>query len=800
MKFDFKKTLKRSLTAALILIAVTIPVIIASIVLPFIANEYGYSSLGDLLEEFFGIEQGDDKTEEAPPVEYQITSFAVDRATGGISATVQVYGNCKLVVRLVEENAFFSSASPSADRYVDGYYAEQSFAIPKTDPVTEFIKEDVTLSFQSALPPEFVAEAVIINEAGEALSSFATDITHSRRYGEFLAVTPDDFEKDDSVLSFDSGAYDSFGVLADGVKVITAEELLAVEGKENENGFIDTYTLKRPSENVTVGDRIYATDGTDSILIKVCEITASGDLITVKAENADDGGFSLKDFYKFLRADMELYDPSADHVTLASKTEGEEEGESESFSKVYSLGNIPFTLESENDIKISGWFKDMTISLKAHYVWAPSVFGDDYFECELTGVAKTDVDVDIKAGIGSESTGVEDSFNLKNVKRFAKIPIPTPIVGLTLKAEISNLFSYSLAATVGVNDIPVTAYMGYHYNTVGGFRSLGSGVHTGISKSDNWLELSGEISLVFGPVVAIGVDFIAGLFTVEIGGAYGIALNAYCNRIAGSGLEHTCDFCVDGHIDFLYNVNVTAKMQLLPDFKLILKEVELVDEDVLDVYTFYISKESESPLKIGEGICPNWYKSIELSGWCDAYEYFICDMDYSNDYGDYRYQKEDRDGKHKHHPREAKILISNAITGEVYYNNVLYTTYGNENQKLADINYQTDIFFIPRSVRELRFTVDFICDAEECALYSGNDAYYGYDLSYPEREIRHTFEGILINESLYCRECNTFVRGSEHEKFIFKGDTPEEFWTINIDDNDWGDHCLWCSKYVDPNK
>jgi hypothetical protein len=163
MKFDFKKSLKRSLKAAIILIAVMIPVIIASIVLPFIASEYGYSSLGDLLEEFFGIEQGDDKTEEAPPVEYQITSFAVDSATGDISATVQVYGNCKLVVRLVEENAFFSSASPSADRYVDGYYAEQSLAIPKTDPVTEFIKEDVTLSFQSALPPEFVAEAVIIS-------------------------------------------------------------------------------------------------------------------------------------------------------------------------------------------------------------------------------------------------------------------------------------------------------------------------------------------------------------------------------------------------------------------------------------------------------------------------------------------------------------------------------------------------------------------------------------------------------------------------------------------------------------
>ena len=786
----------------------TSKIIIFAIVLTLIGGliVLGISVLPALFEDAFGVNggggdgdgdgEGPDE-DEAPPLEYQIESFALDKAAGRATVGVRAYGACRVIVRFATEESYFESTPLLGITYIDALSVTADIEIPKTEPKTEFVAEEITLDVTGELPLHFVAEAVLIDENGNELSARSVDVTNTERFDKFVNTKPEDFPEGSCVLSFDESGCDNFGVLADGVKSITAESISGVILEEDEDGFIDTYIIERPSETVAVGDRLYATDGTNEIILKVASVSYDGDIATVSAARAETDGFTITDFYKFIKADMELYDPSAkgEAVPLSATDEdGEDRGE---FSKSYSIGRLPFKLEFGDSLSADCCFENVVLGVKAYYVYAPSIFGDEYFECEMRAKASMRVNVDLTLSTGNDGYSAEGSFNLKDKEKFASIPIPTPIVGVNLKAEFSKLLSYSLAATVGINDVPLNVDIGFKYNSVGGFASVGNGVKIG-GEGGDWLELSGEISLTFGPVVSLGIEFISGLFTVEVSGAYGIQLKAHTTLVGGAW-DHRCAFCVDGHVDFLYTVNAAAKMGLFGIAKLTLKEVEIVDESVLDVYTFYISKKDEkSPLEIKEGTCPNWYKIIELDSYCDANEYFTCYENYVEDDGSYIFQEEYRDGVHKHYSNKAYIVITNPITGEVYYDNTLYTTYDKDSQGRPQYSTHphasTDSLSVPIGLKEIHFRIEFECNVVECARTTGVTG-GDFETTNPERIVKHVVEGTIINDSVYCRECNRYVRGPRHEEIIFITEKIDGFRTVHMDSDDWGQHDINCSKY-----
>ena len=749
----------------------TSKIIIFAIVLTLIGGliVLGISVLPALFEDAFGVNggggdgdgdgEGPDE-DEAPPLEYQIESFALDKAAGRATVGVRAYGACRVIVRFATEESYFESTPLLGITYIDALSVTADIEIPKTEPKTEFVAEEITLDVTGELPLHFVAEAVLIDENGNELSARSVDVTNTERFDKFVNTKPEDFPEGSCVLSFDESGCDNFGVLADGVKSITAESISGVILEEDEDGFIDTYIIERPSETVAVGDRLYATDGTNEIILKVASVSYDGDIATVSAARAETDGFTITDFYKFIKADMELYDPSAksEAVPLSATDEGGE------FSRSYTFKPVPFTIEMGDNVTFSGHLKNIKLNVRVSYSWAPDIFGEEYFECEVKADASLLTDMKIKAGVGSESTSYKKGYNLKNVKKFAKIPIPTPIVGLNLKVEFNSLLSWSVAATVGINDIPVSAKMGFAYNSVGGFRSLGNNLKIGVSESADWLTAEGEASLTCGPGVSVGIEFISGLISVELGYHEGISIEIRTDHLT---YDHRCDQCFKGGVNLIKNVNVVAKLQFTEKIRLVLKEHSLVDENVPNVLSFYLSKpDKNSSWIVGNGFCPNRYTYANVHAPCGGVENFVCNKHYIDQNGYLIDQNEERDGKHAHDTSYFKIVFSDHETGEVLFETE-NTIPDGKDVNMSDYRYDFDI---PVTVRYLHFEIIYTCRVYECEVT--RDFSYRY---YPEREVNHRIEGYVINDAYYCYEyCGFMHTGDEHNKVVIT-DGPSDY-------------------------
>jgi len=553
---------------------------------------------------------------------YSITDLEVDPATGNVAATVSAPENCALVVRFIEENTYFSSDYPANKSYINNGDTYASRVVPAGSDM-----ETITCTVNNSLPEYFVAEAILIDADGNPLCDPYTSIVNTQRYKQFKTKTVNDFDANDTVLSFErNNPTDNFGVLADDVKVLIADKVVF----DYDNG---TYYIENPSESIAVNDKIFIRDTQGAYLFKVGTITETGNGIIITPVKADDeeNGFELKDFYKFMKVDMDYNGdlvPTDENeqqagtdssVYAVSGSEGEvlcsdsmmlmslDVVDVDTSAETPQLSINPVTFETTHfkaTAKVSG-------KLSANLVmeWDLILFGEDYFRCDFTYSTDLKANASVTGKWGTENNE-ELKKQLKNLKeerelQLGKVKIPFSVTGLSAFADIRLLIEWKLTAGIEVSgNIKTTS--GFKYNTRDGYQKVDK-------KQSTWsVQAKGHAEVSFGPKPSVGIDFLNGVVSVNLECFMGakIEADAITPVAQGGDVIHACYLCVDGNLKFVLKVDAKLKYKVTNHLKGTPIDLNLVKLEK-PVFDFYVSLHNASDsmfggrIQCGTGSCPN---------------------------------------------------------------------------------------------------------------------------------------------------------------------------------------------------
>lgn len=746
------------------------------------------------------VEEPDDTTHEWKELTYQVSEFNVDVASGLASVKVEASENCHLKIRLVDEEGYFSEPEREL-RYLDGPIGDAEILLSEDADNVDGIDYmsvqtmAVEVALEGTFPRYFVAEAQLINERGEPLSDPIYNIKSSKRYEQFLAITPRDFSESDTIVNFDanstlgsnSQSIENFGVLADCVKVITAESVS--HPKYWDTSFEENiYEIVSPSAEIKRGDYVYVTDGVCAEVFCVWNAwydeESENTLFVFPQINHTTSAtakYDLMHFYKFIRSDMSFVRQETDEEEL----------------KPVSYMEIPINEKKKlKDIHIKGLEYDdgavtadadlvnIEVGAKGYLIYAPQLFGDDYLECEIRSSIRLNLSAELSASAGIDSA--KDSKLKINFPRNLPIKIPTPLAGLLLTAEFNLGAAGEMTGKLTVDDVPLYGKFGFRYTTTEGFKSLErSGGIVGDADGKNYVTCEGKASVSFGPTVTFGVEYIHGLLSFKADVSAGLEIRGATD---GEGnydknknfLIHKCDLCVDGTVNLYYRITVAfgskvgivARM-LKGDFKLE-KESKLnkvgwyplqmtVLSVNIDLCDFYISLiNGEGGPKFGMGDCQNYVLNLPISQVCTTYEELTCQATYSDidpelqlkqeeaGYHDnyhsssrvWKQTEEEYDGRHDHRIKSFTVTVTDNETGKVLFTREVTPEYDPDGNPIV----KEDIFAeIPLSCQSFRVKAECECKVRECKMTLWYPDYpvgsqESQDHFYPIRTVEHTVE------------------------------------------------------------
>lgn len=531
---------------------------------------------------------------------YSITDLEIDRFSNTATATISAPENCAVVIRFIDEEIYFNENYPANKQYLyDGTLFGSHVVTAGTD------MEPVVSVINGQLPQYFVAEAILIGSDGMPLCDPYTNIDNTYTHEQFEAKTVNDFVGE-NVLNFDDDVTDNFGVLADDVRMLTADYVEEWYDPDSELLIPDIiYYITNPSDVINVGDKIYISDSTADYLFKVASVaTDENGIVTVIPADAEDEqyGFDLEEFYTFLKVHMYPEEPSTEPQYVLYNTYSIFDGYNESTEgslkrhfpinfeeKYFTVGfdfgfDINFTLEIE--LEVMKFYFKCNFELERDFV----VSG------EIGLKAGTENNEELKELLKKES--VE-----KDVK-LGKFKVPVSVTGFDAFADNKFNINWKLDGKFNC-EAHFKSTNGFKFNTKDGYQK--------IDKKENSFDvgLEGELEIKIGPRPSIGIEFLNGVVSVELETFVGADIDVVVSvPLAQAGLEvHACHLCGEGEVNILGEVHVKLKYKIWKfkgtpiDGQLVKYEHKLFD--------FYISLSNEPDsmfgghIKIGRGSCPN---------------------------------------------------------------------------------------------------------------------------------------------------------------------------------------------------
>jgi len=500
---------------------------------------------------------------------YSITGLEINKDDNTATAVISAPENCAVLVRFIDEEVYFSDNYPENKEYINDGNTYASHVV-----AAGTYTEEVTAAINNEIPEYFVAEAVLLDAEGNILCNPYSDINNTKRYEEFENKTVYDFEDDDVVLNYDSQLNDNFGVLANDVKILTADEI--VYDEENE-----VYTIKNSSEAIEADDKIFISDNNGDYIFKVktADIQDNTVIVTVTKADDEETGFELADFYKYIKVDK-TYDGEVDEdgevrkiedeapLYLSTPSEESEQDEAPLSGKVIksihenqqaevSMALNPISFETER-FKATGKVTGK-ISGNVNIQYDIVLFGKDYLKFDYTYSMDAGAEAEVVAKIldsdKSDKDKKEEKENVEKELELGEIKIPIGVTGLDVAVKMDALVSWELTAGVKFTG-SIKTEQGFKYNTKDGAQKVES------SESSWTLDARGEIEVKFGPEPKLKLEFLGGVLNAGLecflgvkGEATAVILNPDLEYSSDS--IHACNLCVDGKVSAVVSVNVT---------------------------------------------------------------------------------------------------------------------------------------------------------------------------------------------------------------------------------------------------
>jgi hypothetical protein len=543
---------------------------------------------------------------------YSVTD--VLSAGNSIMVETTATGNAILDVRVLSDVTGISTSWESGNLLSSG----QTYL----DEAVE--KEFIAVEVSSALPEYFVVVATLREENGNELCDPYIFIENTKAYESYESKTVEDFDNE-RVINLDDDDTNNFMVVSEGIPYIQAGA--------NGHDFLDAtqsdigiFVIANASETVAElvsGDRLVIAGEDNMIyLIKIIHISNENSNVTINATIDP----AIGEFVEYIKIDIDGvefgepimdmsdadegvillddddgYDLTIDHSDDAPFVDSlidipEEDAMSMAGAAIYATarapllrddidaggsasGSISLEIGFERDpVEISGKV-ELKGTVSAKLVYDIVLFGADYFECKVSAGIETEAQIKVELKReGETSSSVE--INLGTAY------LPTPIAGLTVKAEVSAPFKWELSA-----DLAATANAeietGVRFGTVG-FEPF-------LTKSLNAdLKVEGDASITYGPKIALGISFLNSLeakMTTEAGAEVkGTATLSHPNlTVTTEDSVHACTLCVDGNVDLLLKAGVNYKATLLDIDALTWEREHTFNEWRLPLAKFFVS-------------------------------------------------------------------------------------------------------------------------------------------------------------------------------------------------------------------
>ncbi len=523
-----------------------------------------------------------------------ITDLIIDKSDKKASATVSAPADCTFLVRFVDEEIYFSEEYPANKSYISENSLYASCAVKAdTDMGTVFAE------IAGSLPAYYVAEAMLIDEDGNALCDPASFIEHTQRYEAYDNTTIHDFADTDTVLQFSDSETSNFGVLSDDVIALNVDSITVVA--EN-----SSYQITGMTGSVKSGDKVFITDKKGTALFLGVKSASSNGAVT-QIVALPQSNLSLTDFYKFVKlnqdivTDVQNTDSALENANghmLRLKAKKGDHGTSA--SKVIKLDLDPIRFDSENFTITGDISGSICASIKLDY--AIHLLGESYFRFDFSYTIKGDAELDIadKPGMAVEWTEID--LTLGEVK------LPLGVPGTNAVAQINARIAFE--ADGGVNVFgSFETNQGFRYNTKDGYQTIDK-------KKASWtMSCEGYGQIEFGPNPVVSIEALGGAVSCELDSFIGVRGEATISEpVHGGDSYHACSLCAEGVLfgvvstDAELEYRLTKKVSGKPiDQNLVYVENRLCD--------FYVSLENDTDsifggkVTFGKGECPNWVTS-----------------------------------------------------------------------------------------------------------------------------------------------------------------------------------------------
>ena len=485
---------------------------------------------------------------------YSVSGLFMDDT--GVTATVNVNSASVLLVEFFEDTLGESWTKDAMSELLKG--TPVASVATYTPSYGELI--NISIPVEATLPQYYIAQARLISSDGADLCEPFLYIEGSQQYATFERKTINDYDQE-QVVNFDESITTNFGVLTASTKKITISDTvnkLTVADIDVEGKIVPdhTYTFESPDNTISglaAGDIVYIT-GTQ-YLFKVKSVTNNPDSsVTVIPDN----DAQLTDFYSTLKVDMgsasdSEIQPAVDIIDVDT-----------SLSKEFGFPSVEVKPKPWLTVNWGANFKE-NLDLKIRYDL--KLFGEDYLEFSVVSKTSIETSAGIKVSPGqSDDEHYGDNpleWDLLDDK--GKVPIPTPVPGLEVYAQLRLPIELKLSAGVSAT-LTGTVKSGITYNSYSGT--------THVKDTEKTLELKaeGKAELSFLPTVAVGLQVAGGVVKAEVNGSAGAKVSAAVaatndDALNNASSKHTCILCVSGNAKWSAEVHIKAGYKITKHFK-----------------------------------------------------------------------------------------------------------------------------------------------------------------------------------------------------------------------------------------
>ena len=534
--------------------------------------------------------------------DYGISALTTDEQ-GNAVATVSAAEACTVSVTVYSEDksAVLGNASASADAGLED--ADISVALSGIN-----------------LPQYYILTADLLDSDGKKLCKTYTCINHTKNYEEFMAKTTDDFDGK-TVVNFDDRNDMNFAVLNDDVEKIHISD---TQNDINEmfsspaNNFYVIDNINTDLRDIKIGDELYLDYG-DGCLLTVASYNIEGDTITI--QGSDD--YDLKDYFDYIKVDMELDPNSYEEQTLPKYTESADETDINAENEIALMAEIvdvdasltslklaipvEFYIQNAAETRSGTLSGSVSVEIKPHLVikWDVHLLSDNYFEFSASLEVKTGTNIKLEYSRTNDSEESTIGYD-EMLKKVAEIPmgkvlIPFGVTGLGAEVELTLPLSAEFKCNAQFNST-TTRKIGISYDTI-------NGVKTSKDKTDSKsFKIEGEIEIKVGPKLEESITFLKDVVKASLEQNGGLYLDA---KAEGNivNTDHLCKVCVSGEFGGFLTASAKLSYQVGKHLKGTPIDFTFYDAKWKIVDCYY-----SSDIGFGWGECPN--KSTELDGHC----------------------------------------------------------------------------------------------------------------------------------------------------------------------------------------